>query len=188
MRIFLMSILVAQIGLAHAALTITDKDKLASVTLHTELIDSSKRVYLAADFEATHKAGLISCEVTVEHRNGKEAGPTYTLKEDTSLLPNEKIPFNLGLFPESFHASGLDVKAKLECRKITFFAKKATKPLLKGTAQTPRYCCRQSVLKIICASQPEGEDVILNATEFNLPLASGGTDELSSCFPQPPEP
>jgi hypothetical protein len=174
--------LLLNVCFAHAALTITDKDKLASVTLHTELIDSSKRVYLAADFEATHKAGLIACEVTVEHKNGKEAGPTYTIKEDTSLMPNEKIPFNLGLFPESFHASGLDVKAKLECRKVTFFDKKATKPLLKGTEQ-PRYCCRYNTLKIICASQPEGEDVNVNATEFNHLLASGAIGDYPPCYP-----
>jgi hypothetical protein len=185
MRLLMISLLLAQVSMAHAALTITDKDKLASVTLHTELINSSKRVYLAADFEATHKAGLIACEVTVEHKNGKEAGPSYTLKEDTSLMPNEKIPFNLGLFPESFHASGLDVKAKLECRKVTFFDKKTTKPLLKGTDQTPRYCCRYNALRIICASQPEGEDIIVNATEFNHPLASGAIGDYSPCYPVP---
>ena len=183
MRLLIIIWLLAQVSIAHAVLTIADKDKLAIVTLHTELINSSKRVYLAADFEATHKAGLIACEVTVEHKNGKEAGPTYTLKEDTSLMPNEKIPFNLGLFPESFHASGLDVKAKLECRKVTFFDKKTSKPLLKGTDQTPRYCCRYNTLKIICAGQPEGEDVIVNGTEFNHPLASGAIGDYSPCYP-----
>lgn len=183
MRSMTFFILLTFLSHAQAALTITDKDKLASVTLHTELIDSSKRVYLAADFEATHKAGLISCEVTVEHKNGKAEGPTYTLKEDTSLLPNEKIPFNLGLFPESFHASGLDVKAKLECRKVTFFDKKPSKPLLKSSTQASRYCCRMSEIHTVCASEPEG-GVEVKDVGYNM-LHASGRDNVPSCFPQP---
>lgn len=59
MKTFIISFLLASLS-AHATLTITDKNKLAIVTLHTELIESS-------------------------------------------------------LYPEKFHASGIDVKAHLVC-------------------------------------------------------------------------
>lgn len=180
---YLISLLTFSLALpALAGLTVTDKDKLATVTLHTERINSSKRVYLAADFEATHKAGLISCDLTVQHKNGSAEGPSYTLQEDTTLMPNEKIPFNLGLFPESFHASGLDVKATLACRRVTFFSKKATKPLLKATERPSHYCCRLSVLRIVCATEPNA-DIEVNGTEFNLPASDAGGEQYPSCYP-----
>ena len=172
---------------AFAALTVTDKDKLATVTLHTELISTSKRVYLAADFEANHKKGLIVCEIKVEHRNGNEKGPLYTLFEDTTLLPNEKIPFNLGLFPERFHASGLDVKTNLTCKKLTFFdkpkPKTAKKAMLKAGEPEHGYCCRMSPISLICATEPSG-GIDVNATEFRSSEIQ--EKQYPPCFPESP--
>jgi hypothetical protein len=189
MRSLLTLILFISFAPAFAALTVTDKEKLATVTLHTELISTSKRVYLAADFEANHKKGLITCELKVEHRNGNEKGPLYTLVEDTTLLPNEKIPFNLGLFPERFHASGLDVKANLTCKKLTFFdkpnPKTANKVMLKAGEPEHGYCCRMTPISLICATQPSG-DIDINATEFRS--SEIPEKEYSPCYPPNPDP
>lgn len=175
---------------AKAALTISDKNKLATVTLHTELIESSKRVYLAADFEASHTQGMIGCKLTLQHKNGLENGPTYKVEEDTSLLPNEKIPFNLGLFPEKFHASGIDVKAHLVCNKITFFNRPQAKPvaqktLLKSTAPTTtiegRTCCRASSVKIICSYvRDDGSVDIGRSTQLHAGLED--PSKYESCW------
>jgi hypothetical protein len=188
MRSLLTLILFISFAPAFAALTVTDKEKLATVTLHTELINASKRVYLAADFEANHKKGLIACEIKVEHRNGNEKGPLYTLVEDTTLLPNEKIPFNLGLFPERFHASGLDVKANLTCKELTFFdkpkPKTVKKTMLKAGEPKHGYCCRMSPIALICATEPSG-GIDVNATEFRSSEIQ--ENEYSPCYPPNPD-
>lgn len=173
---------------AKAALTITDKNKLATVTLHTELIESSKRVYLAADFEASHTLGMIGCQLTLQHKNGLEKGPSYKVEEETSLLPNEKIPFNLGLFPEKFHASGIDVKAHLVCNKITLFDRLQPKPvaqktLLKSSAPTTetvgRTCCRMSPMKIICSHvRDDGSVDVGKSTQLHAGLDDPSKYEL----------
>ena len=167
---------------ALAALTVEDKNKLATVTLHTEIIESSKRVYLAADFEAKHDKGLIGCELKITHKNGQATGPTYHLEEATSLLPKETIPFNLGLFPERFHASGLDVQAELVCRRVTFFEKKRPKPkLLKASAERTQVCCRMSPIILNCASQPDGSVEVKNNTQ--LTLLQRDPKDFDRCWP-----
>ena len=169
---------------AHASLTINDQHELATVTLHTEIIQASKRVYLAADFEAKHADGMIGCHLKIEHKNGLTTGPVYHLEESTSLLPKESISFNLGLFPERFHASGLDVKASLVCRRVTFFDKfKNPKKLLKSSAPTEQICCRLSQLHLNCATQPDGTSVEINKTT-QLTLTQKDPKDYPSCWPE----
>jgi hypothetical protein len=190
MKTFIISFLLVSLR-AHAALTITDKNKLATVTLHTELIEASKRVYLAADFEASHTQGMIGCKLTLQHKNGQENGPTYQVEEESSLLPNEKIPFNLGLFPEKFHASGIDVKAHLVCNKITFFNRPQAKPvaqkaLLKSTAPATetvgRTCCRMSPIKIICSHvRSDGSVDVGKSTQLHAGLDD--PSKYEPCYP-----
>lgn len=168
---------------AFAALTVEDKNKLATVTLHTELIESSKRVYLAADFEARHDKGIIGCELKLTHKNGLSSGPTFHLEETTTLLPKESIPFNLGLFPDRFHASGLDVKAELVCRRVTYFESlKSPKPLLKSSASVQQFCCRMSTLILNCATEPEGGVEVNKTTQ--LTLAQQSPSDYPSCYPE----
>ncbi|MCE3012205.1 MAG: hypothetical protein LW878_03990 [Proteobacteria bacterium] len=167
---------------AFAYLTVEDKNKLATVTLHTELIEASKRVYLAADFEAKHDKGVIGCDLKITHQNGQNTGPVYHLEETTSLMPKEMIPFNLGLFPERFHASGLDVKAVLVCRRVTFFdQRKGAKPLLKATTAPEPICCRMSNIALNCASQPDGSIELKNTTQ--LTLLQKDPRDYPSCWP-----
>lgn len=168
-----------------AALTVVDCNKLATVTLHTELIDASKRVYLAADFEAKHQQGLIGCQLTVEHKNGLPEGPTYRLEEASSLLPKESIPFNLGLFPARFHASGLDVKAELVCRRVTFFnGKQNKKSTLKATLPVGTTCCRLSPIHINCASPPDNQSVdVEGSTQLTPTVTAKQPSEYPSCWP-----
>ncbi len=172
---------------AHASLIVTDKDELASVTLHTEIIQASKRVYLAADFEAKHTNGMIGCHLKIEHKNGLSTGSVYHLEESTSLLPKENISFNLGLFPERFHASGLDVKANLICRRVTFFDKfKKTKKLVKSNPPTEKICCRLSPIHLNCATQPDDSSVEINKTT-QLNLIQKDPNDYPSCWPQDEE-
>ncbi len=169
-----------------AALTVVDRHKLATVTLHTELIEASKRVYLAADFEAKHQQGLIGCQLTVEHKNGLSEGPNYRLEESTSLLPKESIPFNLGLFPARFHASGLDVKAELVCRRVTFFEGQQKKTTtLKGNLPLGTTCCRLSALQINCASPPGNVSVdVEGSTQLTPTVTAKQPNEYPSCWPE----
>lgn len=170
---------------ALATLTVVDRHKLASVTLHTELIEASKRVYLAADFEAKHDKGMIGCELKIEHKNGQPSGPTYYLDESTTLMPKEVIPFNLGLFPERFHASGLDVKAELVCRRVTFFDNLRSRPkprLLKASETRTQVCCRTSPISLNCATEPEGGVEVGSITQ--LTVAKKFPNDYPSCWPE----
>lgn len=178
MKIILTLSLMIFFNSARASLLVSDKSNLAVVTLHTELAGATKRVYLAADFEAKHKTGLISCDLTVEHKNGLPQGPVYRLSEETTLLPNEKIPLNLGLFPERFHASGLDVVASLKCREVTYFTKKKT--LLKST-QDSKTCCRLNEFKVICTYRTVDDSVDVNYTELTSSLKA--TQDYDPCYP-----
>ncbi|MBY0517298.1 MAG: hypothetical protein K2P81_10335 [Bacteriovoracaceae bacterium] len=183
---FFVGLILIPFTLAQAALTVSDKQNLASVTLHTELIPSSKRVYLAADFEANHKAGLIGCQLSVEHKNGQDQGPTYRLEEATSLLPNERISFNMGLFPDRFHASGLDVKAQLICKRVTFFDKQKKTPkttMLKSTDTKGSVCCRMSPLHLNCALERDNGSIDVDrSTQLNLAVSA--TEDYSPCWPE----
>ena len=188
MRLLIAAVFISlNIQQAFAALTVPDKNKMATVTLHTELIDSSKRVYLAADFEANHTVGLIACKLTVEHKNGQKSGPTYKLDEYTSLLPKESISFNLGLFPSKFHASGLDVIARLSCNKVTYFdnlVKSSAQKSMSLKTEPPQeiYCCRLSPLHLNCAhSHDDGSIDVGRTTQLHSTRPPEG--DYSPCYP-----
>lgn len=171
----------------HASIKLADQNKLATVTLHTEVISGSNRVYLSADFEANHHTGVISCDLSVQHRAGKEEGTLYHLNEDTSLLPNEKISFNLGIFPSYFHASGLDVKAKLTCQKLTFFDNKPTSKPNKKLLRTDiegKVCCKLNALRQICSYRTGSFDSIIELDGLKDSKIISEINELDYCYPQ----
>lgn len=190
--LILMSLFITNV---QAGLTVTDINKFATVSLHTEEMPATKRVYLAADFEATLPSGLVFCELEVNHKRGKDSGKTKTIKKETTLMAGEKMPFNLGVFPNFFHASGLDVKAKLVCKKIDFFEQNKLKvtnaKLLKGPELI---CCQLNEFRTVCSSggpSPGRIDVDFDIEEINQPAPSPTPTPTStkpilkipSCYP-----
>ena len=160
---------------AYADRSFTDLKNLGRVELRSEVIPNSSRVYLLAEFLSIKPTNSIFCELSLEI---KHSGHKFKLIQTSTLLPNEKIPYTVGVFPNSLHASSAGVSGELNCRELPIVPKKKIKILTKKLEGD---CCMLNIFKVICSNNPaEGPILDIDSAKMTPNIV----EAYPPCFPE----